>query len=339
MNLFSAKSIVVLICSIFTINQTGFSQPVTIADTTKPDKHITILNNKIFLNFPAAAVVSPRVADIMAADPNENKETRIIMENGKMRMVFMAQELFALSGKTLFYDIAKEVEPDFDFTRKILSDNDSLLAILSTPTLFDSTASAILVNSLLIKSPDNTVSRIDVYINPDAFSLKSEYARLSENIFKTISKGSRRINLDAKEESYKIFGTNSKFLFKLPKNYFVSVDEKYDFGVFKLNKFKNLLTDTTYTSITIYAGRHPSYFHKEYGYTEDKAVKAKGQFLQSPVDWLYFKDDAQNFYLKEQFIPSDAIEKGLILHVAILSNKKEVLEELVKIAEGVKIVK
>ncbi len=336
---FSAKSIVVLVCSFFSINKAVFSQSASMADTTKLQKHITILNNKVFFDFPAAAVVSPRVADIMAADPNENKETRIIIDNGKIRLVFMAQELFALSGKTLFEDISKEVEPDFDFARKVLFDSDSVLAILSTPTLFDSTANAILVNSLLIKSPDHTVSRIDVYINPDAFLLRNEYVRLSENIFKTISKGARRINLDAKEESYKIFGTNSKFLFKLPKNYFVTVDEKYDFGVFKLNKFKNLLTDTTYTSITIYAGHHPSYFHKEYGYTEDKAVTAKGQFLQVPVDWLYFKDDAQNFYLKEQFIPADAIEKGLVLHVAILSNKKEVLDELVKIAEGMKVVK
>jgi hypothetical protein len=336
---FSAKSIIVLVCSFFLATRAVLSQSVTIADTTKLEKHITILNDKIFFDFPAAATVSPRVADIMSVDPNENKETRIITDNGKMRMVFFAQELFTLSGKTLFEDISKEVEPDFDFTRKVLFDNDSVLAILSTPALFDSAATAILVNSLLIKSPDNTVSRIDVYINPDAFLLRNEYVKLSENIFKTISKGQRRINLEAKEESYKIFGTNSKFLFKLPKNYFVTVDEKYDFGVFKLNKFKNLLTDTTYTSITIYAGHHPTYFHTEYGYAEDKAIKAKGQFLQAGVDWLHFKDDAQSFYLKEQFIPADAVEKGLILHVAMLSNKREMLEELVKIVEGIKVVK
>lgn len=336
---FSTKSIVVLLGSFFIVNHAAYSQSTSMADTTKLEKHITILNNKLFLDFPAAAVVSPRVADIMAADPNENKETRIIIDNGKMRLVFFAQELFAFSGKTLFEDISKEQEPDFDFSRKIAVDKDSLLTILSTPARFDSTGTAILVNSLLVKSPDNTVSRIDAYINPDAYAMKDEYIRLTENIFNSISKGARRINLEAREETYKIFGTNSQFLFKLPKNYFITIDEKYDFGVFKLNKYKNLLSDTTYASITVYTGHHPSYFHKEYGYAEDKAVKAKGQFLQSPVEWLHFKDDAQNFYLKEQFIPADAIEKGLVLHVAILSNKKEVLDELVKIAEGMKVAK
>jgi hypothetical protein len=332
---FSIKSATLLFVIFFTGKQVVFSQS---EDTTKLEKNISILHNKFFLDFPATAVVSPRVADIMAADPNENRETRIIMDNGNIKLVFFAQELYALGGKTLLEDISRETEPDFNFHRKTLSDNDSLLTVLSTPSRFDSTANAILINSLLIKSPDNTVSRIDVYINPEAYSLKDEYARLTENILKTISKGTRRVNLDAKEESYKILGTDSKFLFKLPKNYFITLDEKYDFGVFKLNKYKNL-SDTTYTSITIYTGHYPTYFHKEYGYTEDKAVKVKGLFLQNSIDWLYFRDDAQNFYLKEQFVPSDGIEKGLILHVALLSNKKEVTEELAKIVESIKIIR
>lgn len=332
---FSFNTITLLLSFLFIDIQIAYSQQ----DTTRLEKHISILNKKVFFDFPSIAVVSPRVADIMAADPNENRETRIILDNGKMRLVFFAQELFAHAGNSLFEDISREIEPDFDFKRKVLFDDDSLMTILSTPSRFDSTASAILVNSLLIKSPDNTVSRIDVYINPDAYSKRDEYIRLTENIFKTISKGTRRINLAARDESYKIFGVDSKFLFKLPENYYVTVDEKYDFGVFKLTKYKKSLTDTTYTSITIYTGHHPSYFYKEYGYTEDKAVKTKGSFLQNSVDWLYLKDEPQNFYLKEQFIPSDTIEKGLILHIAMLSNKKEVIDELSKITEAIKVIR
>lgn len=63
---------------------------------------------------------------------------------------------------------------------------------------------------------------------------------------------------EAKEETYKIPGTSATFNFKLPKNYFVSLDEKYDFSIFKINKYKNL-SDTTYTSITIYTGRYPTF--------------------------------------------------------------------------------
>jgi hypothetical protein len=336
---FSAKQLTLLLIAFTAFGAAANAQSGGLGDTTRLEKNLVVLNDKFSFNFPATAVNSPRVADIMAADPNANRETRIIVDNGGQRLVFFAQELYAFGGNKLFEEILKEIEPEYDFQRRILSDTDSVLAILSTPSRFDTTAGAILVNSLLVRSPDNTVSRVDAYISPDALPLKNDYTLLTENVFKTMIKGKRRIQLNARDESYPIFGTTSKFQFKLPKNYYVTVDEKYDFGVFKINKFKNSLTDTTYTALTIYTGHHPTYFHKEYGYTEDKAAKIKGLFLQAPVDWLYFKDDAQHFFLKEQFIKADNIEAGLILHVAALSNKKEIMDELNKIVEGVKLIK
>ena len=117
------------------------------------------------------------------------------------------------------------------------------------------------------------------------------------------------------------------------------MDEKYDFSVLKLNKYKNSLSDTAYTSVTIYTGRFPTFFHKEYGYTEADAIKTKGLFLQNNLDWLYLKDDKQSFFLKEQFVPSDNIQAGLILHVAMLSNKKEIIEDLTKIVAAIKLIK
>jgi len=335
---FSVSRIASLFIVFVISGQFAFSQVKGIADTTILEKKISILNKKLFLDLPARSVVSPRVADIMAADPNENRETRIITEWGKMKLVLFAQELYATSSKTLLADISNEVEPDFDFVRKQLTDKDSILTVLSTPSLFDSAAQGILVNSLLVKTPDNTVCRIDAYINPEAYAVKGEFIRLTENIFASISKGTRNINLSAKEETYKILSGGNKFLFKLPKNYFVTVDEKYDFSVYKITKFKDL-TDKSFSSITIYSGFHPGWFHTEYGFTDSSAVKIKGNFLQTGVDWLYFADDPSKFYLKEQMIPSDAVEKGLIFHVAMLTNKKEVMDELLKIVEAIKVIK
>ncbi len=309
-----------------------------LADTTRLEKKISVLNKKVFIDVPAAAIVSPRVADIMAADPNENRETRIIADWGKMKLVLFAQELYALSGSTLFEDMSKQVEPDFDFQRKVLKDNDSLISVISTPTLFDTSANGILVNSLLIKIQDNSVCRIDAYINPEAYVQKDEFIRLTEDIFKTISKGTRTVNLSAREETFAIPGSVNKFIFELPKNYFVTVDEKFDFSVFKLTKYKNL-TDKIFSNITIYTGFHPSLFHKGYGFTDSNAIKTNGRFLQNNVEWLYFSDNPNSFYLKEQIIPSDNIEKGFLLHIALLSNKKDMMEELTKIIESIKLIK
>jgi hypothetical protein len=323
---------------LITTGTVAFSQLTTSPDSIPLVKKLSILNKKIFLDFPGNATVSPRVADIMAADPNENRETRIIADWGKMRVVFFAQELFALSGKNIFADISREVEPDFDFQRRILTETDSLIAVLSTPSLFDTASGGILVNSLLVKTADNSVCRIDAYINPDAFTSKDDFTRLTENIFRTLSGGTRNVNLSAREETYTIPGSSSKFVFKLPKNYFITIDEKYDFSVFKLAKYKDL-TDKTFSSITIYTGYHPSLFHKDYGFSDSSAVKVKSKFLQNDVDWLYFPDPPNNFYLREQAIPSDNIEKGLIVHIALLTNKKEMMDELTKTISDIKLIK
>jgi hypothetical protein len=86
--------------------------------------------------------------------------------------------------------------------------------------------------------------------------------------------------------------------------------------------------DTTYTSLTLYVGSYPTYFHKEYGLDEKNARKVKGKVLQQELDWLYFEDPSAPFYLKEQFVPLDTIEKGLVMHIAMIANQRKLVDEL-----------
>ena len=255
-----------------------------------------------------------------------------------MKLVFFAQELFAFGGKNMYDDIVKEDPPKAGYTRRILTDRDSVLTVITTPTAFDSTAGGILISSLLVRTQDNTVLKFDAYINQDAWPLKDEYMKLTENIFRTVSKGTRTVNLAPRDEKVKMLIGNDQLLFKLPRNYVVTVDEKFDFIVYKLARYKPI-TDTSYTSLTIYTGGHPSYFYKEYELDEKSSEKVKGSFLQAPVDWLSFKDEPSGLYLKEQVVPIDAIEKGIVIHVAMLSNKKEIIDELTKLVEDIRVIK
>jgi hypothetical protein len=328
--------------ALFLILAAACIQPVSaqtgITDTVKLEKTISILNDKVFFHFPAKAMASPRVADIMATDPNANMETRIIYDLGKLRVVFFAQEIFTLSGNNMFNDITKEDPKNAEYTRRQLTSSDSIITVLTTPLVFDSTAGGILINSLLVKTPDNTVFKMDAYINPEAFKLRNEFMRFTENIFKTVTKGTRKTELGARAESYKLLVGDNKISFSLPKNYVVTVDEKFDFIVYKLNKYKDI-SDTSYTSLTIYNGANPSMFHTEYEMDEKTATKVNGKFLQNNVEWLLFEEKETGFFLKEQVIPLDNIQKGLVLHVAMLSNQKNMIDELSKIVENIKLVK
>lgn len=306
-------------------------------DNIQLDNKLSILNDRAFFNFPTQAKNEKRSVDMMSADPNGNEETRIVFDNGNMRLVFFAQELFTLTDNALFQTVTKQGEKN-KLTTKVLTDKDSLLSILSSPTKFDKTQNAILINSLIVKTPDNTLFRISAYINPEAYKQIKDYQKLTEAVFSTLTKGTRKNNRSARQEVFEIFGTKKSLTFNLPEDYCVTVDQQYDFQVFKLHRYQTF-TDEDWVQVIIYNGHHPSLVYKDYGLSENDGKKATGKFLDENIDWLLFDISQQNFYDKEQKIICDKVEKGLIFHVAMLSNKKELTDELTRIVENISLTK
>ena len=301
----------------------------------KLDNKQSILNDKAFFYFPKAAVNEARAVDIMSADHNINEETRIVFDQGDMRLVFFAQELYLLGNERLFEEVSGQVNENYKFNNKILTRKDDLLSVLSTPTVFDSTSGAILINSLLVKMQDNAIFRIDAYINPAAYSKKNEFTGLTEKVFSTLQKGKRTNKRNARQETMEIFGSDKKFRFELPENYGVTVNQKYDFQVFYFHKYQDF-ADTNWVSVTIYTGHHPSFFYTS-NFRRDQATEIAGEFLGQKVSWLSFADKEKGIYLKEQQIKADEIDFGLIVHVVMRSNRELSMDELTKIIEAVKL--
>lgn len=295
----------------------------------------SILNDRAFLFFPANAVNSARSTDIMAADPDTNGETRIVLDTGKMRLVFFAEELYRFGDKNLLPLLSQQNGDRFSTRR--LAAKEPLLAVVSTPLVFDTAREAILVNSLVVKTPDDALLRINAYVNKDGYAQKSEFQALTENVFATLANGTRQLNVKAHTELHSVMQSKSRLAIPLPQNFVVTKDKKYDFEVLKIQNMKPL-SDTVWLNLTVYAGFHPSYFHAEYGLSEKEAVKQQGVFLNKAVAWLNFKNERDGFYLKEQIIPADEIEKGLVLHVAMLSSNKAGIAALTKLIGEMRLV-
>lgn len=298
------------------------------------DNKQSILNDKAFFYFPTGAKNVARQVDIMSADPNINQETRIILDIDKQRVVFFARELFVTSDDKLFETIVKEEAGNSK--SKVLGNKDGLLSVLSTPAKYDTSQTAILINNLHVRTQDNSVFVIEAYINPEAFINRKEFQELSEKVFATLTKGNRLLNLKARTERFPIFNGKKQFTIALPQGYTVTKDKSYDFEVLELKKIKDI-ADTNWLSLTIYTGNYPSYFYKDYNLEEGQAEKVKGKFLDKNVEWLYFKTVDEPLYLKEQEIPCDNIENGLIVHIAMLANKPSAINELTELIEHMKL--
>ncbi len=306
----------------------------TISMLALPNRQ-SILNNRAFFMFPAAAVNSARATDIMAADPNTNKETRLVFDSGDMRLVFFAQELFQLADTArLHRTIAAEDQRSAARTT-VLAKTESLFAVLSTPTTFDAKANAILVNSLVVHTADNSLFRIAAYVNAAGLKKQAEFTTLTTRVFQTLATGTRTNNRAARLETVQVFD-NKKLLVPLPADYTVTVDQKYDFQVIRFQRYALFGTDEEGTFL-LYIGHHPSFFYGEFGFKAAQAQTVAGTFLDKPVSMMQFHDEARKTYIREQQVPGDAIAKGLVLHLGMLSPSPAQLNEFSAIAAGIKV--
>lgn len=327
-----AKQNLLLTLSIFLVQLVNSQSLIELKLSNK----ISILNDRISLNFPDSAVINARSVDIMSHDPNAERETRIIYDKGDQRLVFFAQELFELGNGKTVETIKKNQSEYYNYDFSLVQNESGLTAVQSTPTKWDNSKGAILINQLTVLTKDSTLIRIDVYINPAAYNAdKENYIQLSKEVFKTLKNGKRLNEINARKEKQEIFGTKKSFVFDLPANTLIQVDQKYDFQVIRLIFFSTL-GDTSWQSISIYTGRHPSFFYPDYDF-EKFTDKQKSDFLNKTVEWLYFADKDRGVYLKEQKIESDNIEEGLIVHIAMTGSSVEIIEQLTKIVESIQL--
>jgi hypothetical protein len=321
--------------TVITVLLFHFVSAQNVADT-KLDNKQSLLNGRAYLNFPNGAANVERPVDIMSAGHNPNEETRIIYNNGKIRLVFFARELYLASDKNLFEELSKDSAYKLNFASKVFLNKDSIFAILSTPIHYDSSQGGIMVESLLVQTPDGCLFRVDAYINAIAFEVKEQYQSLSVNIFQTLVAGERRLKRNERDEKYFLLDSSQAFYFHLPTDYCRSIDQKYDFKVFKFHKIRDF-TDDTWGDMLIYVGDHPSYVYMDYGLDPSTAKKDSGMFAGKQVKWMFFTDQMQGVYIKEEVIANDTIGVGVQMHIAMVANSLEPFAELTKIVEDVKL--
>jgi len=298
---------------------------------------VPILNNRAFLAFPLGSKNVSRSGGIMSADPRQNQETRIIFDIGKERMVFFAKEEYKLSGGDLFTEVSKGKDQS-NFKNEILIENKQLLSILSTPNVVDSVNDAILINKLIVKTKDNSIFSVGAYISPSAFKDRVQFAELSKRVFNTLVKGPRTNNRNGGAEKINIFGTKKSFKITLPINYAVTIDAKYDFQVIRFHKYTHYL-DTNWVDLILYTGGFPWTRYKDLGFDIKSSQKIPGKFLDKTIEWMTFFDNKKGVFLREQKIPADNIEEGLIVYITMESNQKSSIEEFTKVVEEIKLSK
>lgn len=300
-------------------------------------KKMDVLNGRAMFNFPYSAYVMQRSTGVLGAEPNPNEETRILYDTGKMRLVIFAQELYQYGDDNLLNDVNRDSSYSKNFKSGNFISIDTLHAILSTPIKYDTSQRAILLYSLLVETKDGMLFRTDAYINKDAYTQKDFFEKMALSIFHTLTNGTRSIARNRRVEEYHLPDSTKTLRFMVPADYCITIDKQYDQEVFRIHKFTDF-GSTIRANIMIYVGGQQNYVYENYGeYRQDAHIDSSGFFLGQPTKWMTFLDPMHNIFLQEQGIPYTNDALGTSIHVAMLSNRQEMLFELSQVVSSIEL--
>jgi len=252
-----------------------------------------------------------------------------------MRFVVLATELYKYSSGDFYNEVERSAAYSI-YQKKIVAHQNGMMSILLAPSTVDSAGNAILVQRMLVKTKDNTIFNIDAYISPAAFKSKDQFIKLSKRIFETLQIGSRVPHRKATAEKVNIWGTKMNFELTVPRDYNVTVDRKVDFQVIGFHRFTDF-ADTTWQELTIYTGNFPWKDYKHYGFNEDSAKSVPDVFINKPISWMMFMDKVKPVFVKEQKIPLEPGDGGLLVHIGMVSDKLKMVDELTDIVRTIKL--
>lgn len=300
----------------------------------------SILDGRAFLRFPDNAKIELQEKRGHFPLMDQTALTMINLDVQGMRMMFVAQELFAYAGGD-FLAAAKKAETRYfrhsNFKSLLLVNRDAMAAVLSTPLNMDATKPGVMIQDLLVRTGDQSVFRISVYMEGPFDQQKEQVLQLSENIFKTLVPGNRGLNNTERTERWPIYNSKKKLMITLPKDYIITRTTKQEFEMLELHRISEL-NDTSRASILIYTRRDPAYLYQNWDLSESEAVKTPGTFSGEPVEWLNFKREFPRLYLREQHLQiKKADGENLLVHIAMIYDQPEIPKEFMHIIEAIRI--
>lgn len=288
-------------------------------------QELSLLADRFYLSFPAEARNETRSVDIMSAPPGEEQETRIVLDHGEERIVFFARELDALGTNDLADDWTRLLgRSGLACNAAPLEGNRAVLVYRPVDVAME--GEAIFLSGLVVQCTDGLLVNLQVYINPKAMERLVEQQSLVDRILATYRSGTRVIDLAPRTVTFK------EVELELPQGHYVTKDAAYDFVVYRIHRPRPLGSDVR-SSITVYFGHHPSPFSRNLG-SGISTSQVPGDLFGRQVDWTSASDAENDILLLERIME---LEGGYKVHVAVTANEEIALEEMVKVASGMRL--
>jgi hypothetical protein len=302
------------------------------------DQPMSILEGKAFLDLPAGAVNIGQVPDPQSPLYHEHGYTVIRLVLGEDSLRFWATNEFFFAGDGY---LEKWLSPEtpLENNRKVLLNQDGLVAVLLTPEGFDATKERVHLLRLFVRTPDNLLFRISVDINQAALPRKDAYLQLAERVLRTLRVGEPDKGLSPRQETCAIATSNQAVRFELPPRYYILRHDNRSLQTFSVRYYYADEMGELWHELALYFAE-ASDLRFQYRNVPEKDIRhIKGTFLGEKTKWQTYEESGRSTcYVREQLFPFESLGPGIQLHVRMTTNDPKRLDEMTKIAEGIRLV-
>ena len=294
----------------------------------------SVLGDHLSLTLGAGMKIEPRGHSIMAADASNEDETRGVLDNGTMRLVMMAYELYAKPTAdfkaAVAADLKAQGEPLASAKLEPLKLPAPLSGIAVTPVP-SGKDDANLIYMVYVASGDHSVQLLSFYVNPDGISDLAGFMALVHQIAASAIAGKRQLAFAAKDHEFRGAGTD-KLVITAPDGFVSTTQDGPDFSVHRLREVGDL--GSASRSCGIYLGGHPSYQHKQAGIADANVKSVAGKLLGTAATWHSWSDGSR--FTIEAIVPHP-LQASLVVHTFCTATTEAALDSLRKIAETLRV--
>ena len=299
---------------------------------------MSILEGKAFLDLPAGAVNIGQVLDVQSPLYHEHDHTviRLVLGEDSLRFWCLNEFFFAGDG---YLEKWLSPETPLEDHRKVLINQDGLVAVLLTPSGFNATNPKVHLHRLFVRTPDNLLFRISVDINQAAFPRKDAYLQLAERVVRTLRVGEPDKGLSPRQETCTIATSNQAVRFELPPRYYILRHDNRSLQTFSVRYYCDDAMGSLWHELALYFAEASDLRFQHRNVPEKDIRHIKGTFLGEKTKWQTYEESGRSTcYVREQLFPFESLGQGIQLHVRMTTNDPKRIDEMTKIAEGIRLV-
>jgi len=332
---------------------------------------LSLLNGRLLLRMPAGAQVqSIRPTGLFASSAAMEEEGIAVFESKGERMTVVVSETFTKGGidfgrRVYNYALGDwaarhsgQVNVKVDLASGNLVPEDPnqvpilmpwspqdpnegarIRGLVVVPPAVEDQGDAVLICSLFLVMPDQTVLVLSIYVNSKAAQDIEACQKLAALVVGSFQPGGRRLALDSGPRQLVLYSRKNALSLTAPWNAPITLSRGRNFLAYRIRPLCDF--GKPCPSLVFYYGGNANYAYKQAG-PEANVVTSKGKLLDQDVEWYNWSSGKASDAMHNaeamvaNVLPDEALP--MVLHVFISGPQETEVIALRKVAETLKVV-